>query len=101
MTDLAQSNCIEHEDIQLAGAPQAVWPLKPWDMLKQLLLPIVVLSAFVGARMQPQFGNIRKQRVQFQQPEQGRDYDHYLFTCTLTPSVTASLVVRLRASSML
>ena len=52
MTDLAQSNCIKHEDIQLAGAPQAVLPLKSWAMLQQLPLPIVVLSAFVGTRMQ-------------------------------------------------
>ncbi len=76
MTDLAQSNCIKHEDIQLAGAPQAVLPLESWGMLKQLLLPIVLLSAFVGACMQLQFGNIeskiRKQRLQLQeQPEQG------------------------------
>ncbi len=42
MTDLAQSNCIKHEDIQLAGAPQAVLPLKSCSMLQQLLLLIVV-----------------------------------------------------------
>ena len=52
MTDLAQSNCITHQDIQLAGAPHAVLPLKSWGMLKQLLLRMVVPIAFVGCHMQ-------------------------------------------------